>query len=63
MTTKDFKFLWFRDKAYSMDKPSIDRKRSNKNYEINNCQFLELDDNIRKSNDPKRNRDKLGRYI
>src|SRR3990167_10397037 len=25
MTVNDFRYLWFRDKAYKMEKPSIDR--------------------------------------
>ena len=41
MTPEDFKLLWFRDKAYLMNKPTIDRKDSNKNYCFDNCQFIE----------------------
>ena len=41
MTPEDFKKLWFRDKAYLMDKPTIDRKNSKGNYTIRNCQFIE----------------------
>ena len=48
MTVKDFKELWFRDRAYLMEKPSIDRKESNGNYEYNNCRFMELSDNIKR---------------
>ncbi|HJS82826.1 MAG TPA: hypothetical protein VJ742_08345, partial [Nitrososphaera sp.] len=42
--------LWFRDKAFKMKKPSIDRKTSKHNYSFKNCRFIELSDNIRKSN-------------
>lgn len=39
---EDIEFLWFRDKAYNMKRPSIDRKNKNKSYTLNNCQFIEL---------------------
>jgi len=41
MTMENFKYLWFRDKAYKMKRPSIDRKNSNGNYELSNCRFIE----------------------
>jgi hypothetical protein len=47
MTTGDFKFLWFRDKAYLMKRPSIHRINNDGNYELDNCCFIELTENIR----------------
>lgn len=47
MKKEDFKFLWFRDKAYLMKSPSIDRINSNDNYELKNCRFIELIENLR----------------
>lgn len=44
-TLKDFKYLWFRDKAYLLKCPSIDRKDKNGHYEIDNCRFIEFDEN------------------
>lgn len=44
----DLKFLWFRDKAFLMRRPSIDRKDSLGHYTRANCQFLELSENVKK---------------
>ena len=43
LTGKDLKFLWFRDKAFLMKQPSIDRKNNSLNYTLDNCQFLEME--------------------
>lgn len=48
MTVAEFKRLWFRDKAYLMKRPSIDRKDSKGNYVFKNCQFMELSKNAQK---------------
>jgi hypothetical protein len=45
ITEEELKFLWFRDKAYNMEKPSIDRKDSNKDYTLDNCRFIERIEN------------------
>lgn len=45
MTLDDFEFLWFRDKAYEMKRPSIDRINNDGNYIFDNCRFLELSEN------------------
>lgn len=50
ITKDEIEELWFRDKAYLMKKPSIDRKKSNKDYIFDNCQFIELSENSRKDN-------------
>jgi len=44
MKTADFKFLWFRDKAWLLKNPSIDRI-SGGDYILNNCRFIELREN------------------
>jgi hypothetical protein len=46
MTLQDFKDLWFRDKAYDLVRPSIDRIYSDVGYEKWNCRFIELKENI-----------------
>jgi len=48
MTVADFRFLWFRDQAWLLKRPSIDRKDSDGNYELDNCQFMELVANKKK---------------
>ena len=45
---RDLKFLWFRDKAYLLKKASIDRINPKDNYTLENCRFIELEDNTHK---------------
>lgn len=41
ITEEELKKLWFRDRAYKMEYPSLDRINNDGNYEVGNCQFLE----------------------
>lgn len=50
LTMEDVRFMWFRDKAYKMDKPSIDRIDNNGDYALVNCQFIEHRVNAGKDN-------------
>lgn len=43
LSKEEIKSLWFRDKAYLLDRPSIDRIDNN-----GNCRFIELRENARK---------------
>ena len=57
LTEDEIKYLWFRDIAWRMEIPSIDRKNSNGNYELSNCQFIEMSKNCSKaSKTPKKYR-------
>lgn len=50
ITVDELKKLWFKDKAYSMNKPSINRKDNDGNYCIENCEYIELKYNIGERN-------------
>jgi hypothetical protein len=50
ITSEELKELWFRDKAYEMKKPSIDRIDNDGNYCIENCRFIELSENSSERN-------------
>lgn len=45
MTKEDFKYLWERDNAYLMKRPSIDRIDTTGDYIASNCRFIELSEN------------------
>ena len=48
LTKEELMFIWFRDKGYLLNNPTIDRKDSKGNYELSNCQFIEMLDNVGK---------------
>lgn len=46
LTIQDMKWLWVRDKAFDLIKPSLDRINSKEDYSYDNCRFIELSENI-----------------
>jgi hypothetical protein len=49
LTPDEIKELWFRDKAWLLDKPSIDRKDSHGDYSYTNCRFIECIENSQRT--------------
>lgn len=45
LTLKDIKFLMKRDNYYKLKNPSIDRKKNDKHYTLENCRFIEMNEN------------------
>lgn len=50
LTLEDVKNLWFRDEAFLMKQPSIDRIDGTKGYIEGNCRFMEKSENSRIGN-------------
>jgi hypothetical protein len=45
ITENELKELWFRDKAFELNHPSIDRKDNDGDYIFNNCRYIERNKN------------------
>ena len=50
ISEEELKELWFRDKAYFMKRPTIDRINNDGHYELHNCRYIEASENARKGN-------------
>jgi len=50
MTKEDFEEFWYRDEAWKLERPSIDRIDNKKGYTRENCRFIELRENQARDN-------------
>jgi hypothetical protein len=41
--------MWFRDKAFEMKRPSLDRIDTTGDYCLDNCRFIELKENLHRA--------------
>lgn len=65
ITEEEIKQLWFRDGADKMQKPSVDRINSFKDYTLENCRIIESSDNSAKmaqENNPKKKSKQIAQY-
>lgn len=51
ITEEELKELWFRDKAWLLKKPSVDREDNDGHYKFENCRYIEHEENTKRSND------------
>ena len=65
ITSEELKFLWNRDNAGDMKKPSIDRINSKGNYTLKNCRYIEHSENVILGSRNKNGlcRNKLHKYV
>lgn len=45
ITPKQLGYLWERDRATALKRPSLDRKNPKLNYTVRNCRFIEFAEN------------------
>ncbi len=50
ITEEELEILWNRDRAWLLDRPSIDRKENEEHYTFDNCRFIELGKNSAERN-------------
>ena len=53
ITSSELKRMWYRDKAFLMKSPSVDRIDPTKDYSYDNCRYLEMEENRALAKKPK----------
>ena len=48
LTLKQLRFIWLRDRAYNLKKPSLHRVNPLDNYTLDNCEFIEHRENCQR---------------
>lgn len=49
LTIDQLRHLWYRDEAYKLKKPSIDRIDNSSHYTFDNCRYIEMSENTAKA--------------
>lgn len=59
ITPEQINFIWHRDQASLLKRPSIDRIDSNDHYTFENCRFIELAENVRRAHKGKKHKKRV----
>lgn len=63
ITVHDIIKLWYRDRAWKLNSPSLDRKNNDGHYTFDNCRFIESVDNSKKAATDRKNKKEVINYL